>query len=83
MIEYPFLSNAYSFFFVAVFSEEICFCLMCILKSDNLQYNTLGQWDNRLIDQVSDVPSIKIRQSKINSRSVAGPMGQMNRRPSV
>ena len=27
--------------------------------------------------------SIKIRQSKINSRSVAGPMGQMNRRPSV
>ena len=25
----------------------------------------------------------KIRQSKINSRSVAGPMGQMNRRPSV
>ena len=26
---------------------------------------------------------VKIRQSKINSRSVAGPMGQMNRRPSV
>ena len=25
----------------------------------------------------------KIRQSKINSRSVAGPMGQMNRRPSI
>mgnify|MGYP007048491197 CR=1 FL=1 len=25
----------------------------------------------------------KIRQSKINSRSVAGPMGQMNRQPSV
>ena len=25
----------------------------------------------------------KIRQSKINSRSVAGPMGQMNRRPRV
>ena len=25
----------------------------------------------------------KIRQSKINSRSVAGPMAQMNRRPSV
>ena len=25
----------------------------------------------------------KIRQSKINSRSVAGPMRQMNRRPSV
>ena len=25
----------------------------------------------------------KIRQSKINSRSVAEPMGQMNRRPSV
>ena len=28
-------------------------------------------------------PSHEIRQSKINSRSVAGPMGQMNRRPSV
>ena len=27
-------------------------------KSDNLQYNTLGRWDDRLIDQVSDVPSI-------------------------
>ena len=27
-------------------------------KSDNLQYNTLGCWDERLIDQVSDVPSI-------------------------
>ena len=26
---------------------------------------------------------LEIRQSKINSRSVAGPMGQMNRRPSV
>ena len=26
---------------------------------------------------------IKIRQSKINWRSVAGPMGQINRRPSV
>ena len=28
------------------------------LKSDNLQYNTLGRWDDRLIDQASDVPSI-------------------------
>ena len=28
------------------------------LKSDNLQYNTLGRQDERLIDQVSDVPSI-------------------------
>ena len=30
------------------------------LKSDNLQYNTLGLWDERLIDQASDVPSIII-----------------------
>ena len=29
-------------------------------KSDNLQYNTLGRWDDRLIDQASDVPSIII-----------------------
>ena len=26
-------------------------------KSDNFQYNTLGSWDKRLIDQASDVPS--------------------------
>ena len=28
------------------------------IKSDNLQYNTLGRWDDRLIDQASDVPSV-------------------------
>ena len=28
------------------------------LKSDNLQYNTLGSWDNGLIDQVSDFPNV-------------------------
>ena len=28
------------------------------LKSGNLQYNTLGQWDDRLIDQASEVASI-------------------------
>ena len=27
-------------------------------KSDNLQYNSLGRWDEQLIDQASDVPSI-------------------------
>ena len=31
---------------------------LSVLKSDNLQYNTLGRWDERLIDQASDVPSI-------------------------
>ena len=34
-----------------------------------------------LLDQTLD--GVEIRQSKINSRSVAGPMGQMNHRPSV
>ena len=29
-----------------------------VLKSDNLQYNTLVRWDKWLIDQASDVPSI-------------------------
>ena len=29
-----------------------------VLKSDNLQYNTLGRWNDRLIDQASDVPNI-------------------------
>ena len=28
------------------------------MKSDNLQYNTLGRWFDRLMDQASDVPSI-------------------------
>ena len=28
------------------------------LKSDNLQYNTLGRWVDRLIDQASDGPSL-------------------------
>ena len=31
---------------------------LIFLKSDNLQYNTLGWWDDRLIDQASDVSSI-------------------------
>ena len=26
-----------------------------MLKSDNLQYNMLGRWDKRRIDQASDV----------------------------
>ena len=29
-----------------------------MLKSDNLQYNMLGRWDERLIYQASDVPNI-------------------------
>ena len=29
-----------------------------IYKSDNLQYNTLGRWVDRLINQTSDGPSI-------------------------
>ena len=28
-----------------------------MLKSDNLQYNMLGRWDERLIYQASDVPN--------------------------
>ena len=28
------------------------------LKCDNLQYNMLSRWDEQLIDQASDVPSI-------------------------
>ena len=31
-----------------------------VYKSDNLQYNRLGRWDDRLINKVSDVPSIII-----------------------
>ena len=35
-----------------------------------------------VVEKITTVPP-EIRQSKINSRPVAGPMGQMNRRPSV
>ena len=35
------------------------------------------------MDEEDEEVSLKIRQSKINSRLVAGPIGQMNRRPSV
>ena len=38
--------------------SDISGIIISNLKSDNLQYNTLGQWDDRLIDQVFDVPSI-------------------------
>ena len=29
-----------------------------VIESDNLQYDTLGRWDNCLIDQAPDVTSI-------------------------
>ena len=32
--------------------------VLLFIKSDNLQYNTLGCWVDRLIDQASDGPSI-------------------------
>jgi hypothetical protein len=31
-----------------------------LVKSDNLQHNTLGRWDDRLIEQEFDVPIIII-----------------------
>ena len=34
------------------------------IKSDNLQYNMLGRWVDHLIDQVSDGPSIILRENK-------------------
>ena len=30
----------------------------CHMKSENFQYNTLGRWDDRLIDHASDVLGI-------------------------
>ena len=45
-------------FFMLPFSCLSNYCVL--LKSDNLQYNMLGRWDNRLVDQGSDVPSIII-----------------------
>ena len=37
-------------------------------KSVNLQYNTLGRWDDCLIDQVSDVPSITFFHNFLQKR---------------
>ena len=45
----------------------------------------LNRWQSSFLKKLSRIMIMcpEIRQSKINSRSVAGPMGQMNRRPSV
>ena len=37
----------------------------------------------KLVSIITLDSGVEIRQSKINSRLVPGPMGQMNRRPSV
>ena len=37
---------------------------MKVYKSDDLQYNTLKGWVDRLIDQVSDGPSIILIENK-------------------
>ena len=41
------------------------------LQSDNLQYNTLGQWVDCLIDQTSDGPSIILIDAKLNGGLLA------------
>ena len=38
-------------------------------KSDNLQYNSLGRWDEPLIDQASDVPSMRTNGASRNPDS--------------
>ena len=38
-----------------IWSSQVTY--RCQLKSDNLQYNIMGRWVKRLIDQASDVPS--------------------------
>ena len=46
---------------VSLFGPTLTFThhnLNSVLKSDNLQYNTLGRWVDRLINQASDGPSI-------------------------
>ena len=55
-----------------------------------LSKNSWSRWlqlllhNKQFYDYISDlIVRVEIRQSKINSRSVAGLMGQMNRRPSV
>ena len=52
-------------FIVAVFlrilsssNNVLRWALLRNLESDNLQYNTLGCWVDRLIDQASDDPSV-------------------------
>ena len=50
-----FCEITYWCFYITQWSPKFLFKA---LKSDNLRYNTLGRWDDRLIDQVSDVPNI-------------------------
>ena len=38
--------------------DSFSWSIVPYLISDNLQYNTLGRWVDRLIDQASDGPSI-------------------------
>ena len=40
-------------------------------------------WNQYYFSSEDETILLEIRQSKISSRSVDGPMGQMNRRPSV
>ena len=41
------------------------------IKSDNLEYNTLGHWVDRLIDHASDCPSITLIDLKQKSGLLA------------
>ena len=63
------LSNSTSF---TIWSSQFAFS-----TRSNWTGNSNGTWTDK------QSTTCKIRQSKINSRSVAGLMGQMNRRPSV
>ena len=52
-------------------------------KAEILNEKSVREEIENMIDENRFVYLLKIRQSKINSLSVAGPMGQMNRRPSI
>ena len=41
---------------IVIYAKGHIISKQIIMKSDNLQYNMLGRWDERLIDQASDVP---------------------------
>ena len=58
-------------------------CMFSLQKSDNLQYNTLGPWVDRLIHQASDVQVLLlwIENKIILGTSDAWSMSHLSQRP--
>ena len=63
-------------------SDVVTFWLQHNRKKQTYTQTAIIHYNKSILCSIEEKKS-NIRQSKINSRSVAGPMGQMNHRPSV